>query len=1104
MKLRETPVVTYWRYLLFIVLFMGVASVLLYLAYKDIKSKMIDQLNARQMIHAKQATIGIETFFQERIASLKQLAENEHIVNLDEKGEKMMKNYHSSHGEMGIISRIDKEGRIVFAIPYDPKVINQHVTRMDDFLQVLKNRQVFISDVFSSRRLPKTVLVHVPVVSKGSFQGTLAMLLPVESIFTQYIQDIRVGPDGYAWVISKDGIEIACPVPGHVGNSVFTNCRDFPDILAMAKKMVRGEKGVTTYRFNQIRGKVVTSIKKQAVFLPIHLGNTHWSIVVATPENEVIGNLDDFRNKLILIALLLFMGMAGFFYVLFRNNLLVREIARRKTAEEQIRLQALVLDQIGDLVTITDLSGNISYVNEAQTLSSGYSQDELLGRSVHLYGNDPERGVTQEMILGETIKGGSWRGEVVQYKKDGQEIILDFRTVLVRDDSGNPLAAASIKTDITQRKHTEEALRQSEAALRSFFGITPVGLSILKDNIFQSINKTWCNITGYSESDIIGKTPRMLFENEAEYERVKREVSSRLVERGVASIQTKHLRKDGILRDVILTLATLSLEEPFLENVVVVVDITERLQTEKALRDSQRRLADIIDFLPDATLVIDKDGRVITWNRAMEAFSGIKKEDMIGKGDYEYAIPFYGDRKPTLIDFALHPDQEMEAIYTAIQKTGDILFGETFVPNLPPGDIHISGTASVLRDDKGEIIAAIECIRDNTERKRLEERLKRAEKMESLGTLAGGVAHDLNNVLGVMVGYSELLLEKLPPESPQRRYADHILQSSVKGAAIIQDLLTLARRGVSVAEVVNLNRIIDEYLKSPECEKMKSYHPGVKMTTVLDKDLSNLKGSPIHLGKMVMNLVSNAAEAITGSGEVTIRTENRYLDKPIRGYDAVQGGDYLVLTVSDTGGGISTTDLGKIFEPFYTKKLMGRSGTGLGLAVVWGTVKDHQGYIDVRSEEGKGSHFILYFPVTREEPLKAGKTASLDSFQGRGEAILVVDDAREQRELAINMLSKLGYQVEAVAGGEEAVDYLREKKADLVVLDMIMDPGIDGMETYRRILEICPGQKAVIVSGFSETERVLKAQELGAGAFVRKPYILEKIGLAVRQELDGK
>jgi len=410
----------------------------------------------------------------------------------------------------------------------------------------------------------------------------------------------------------------------------------------------------------------------------------------------------------------------------------------------------------------------------------------------------------------------------------------------------------------------------------------------------------------------------------------------------------------------------------------------------------------------------------------------------------------------------------------------------------------------VLRDDKGEILAAIECIRDNTVQKRLEERLKRAEKMESLGTLAGGVAHDLNNVLGVMVGYSELLLEKLPPESPQRRYADHILQSSVKGAAIIQDLLTLARRGVSVAEVVNLNRIIDEYLKSPECEKMKSYHPGVKMTTVLDKDLSNLKGSPIHLGKMVMNLVSNAAEAITGSGEVTIRTENRYLDKPIRGYDAVQGGDYLVLTVSDTGGGISTTDLGKIFEPFYTKKLMGRSGTGLGLAVVWGTVKDHQGYIDVRSEEGKGSHFILYFPVTREEPLKAGKTASLDSFQGRGEAILVVDDAREQRELAINMLSKLGYQVEAVAGGEEAVDYLREKKADLVVLDMIMDPGIDGMETYRRILEICPGQKAVIVSGFSETERVLKAQELGAGAFVRKPYILEKIGLAVRQELDGK
>ncbi len=1106
MKFRETPFVKYWRYLFFIILFMSVASVLLYLSYADIRHKMIDQLNVRQRIHARQAAFSIETFFQERIASLKQFAEDEHIVTLDDHGMKMMRDFHSSRGGQGIISRIDREGRIIYAIPYDPKVIQQSVTRMDDFLFVRKTHQVFISDVFTSRRGFKTVLVHVPVIRNSSFHGALTMLLPIEPIIAQYVKDIRIGQEGYAWVISRDGIEISCPVPGHVGNSVFTNCRDFPDILAMAKKMVSGEQGVATYHFNKVRGKEITSIKKQAVFLPIHLGNTHWSIVVATPEKEVTGTLDDFRNKLILIALLLILGMAGFFYVLFRNSLLVEEMVRRKTAEERNRLQGLVLDQIEDQVTITDLSGKISYVNEAQTSSSGYARDELLGRNIELYGDSSEKGAMQKRILKETMESGSWRGEVVQFKKDGQEVVLDCRTILVRDGSGNPVAMASIKTDVTQRRCMEEALRQSEAALHSIFKAAPVGLAIVKDRIIQSVNQAWCDISGYSESDIVGRHPRILHVDEEDYERVDQEFSLNLQKRGIVSIQAKNRRKDGVLRDVILTATALSSEEPSPEAVVVVVveDITERLQTEEALRDSRRRLAEIIDFLPDATLVIDREGRVITWNRAIEALTGIRKEEMIGKGNYEYAIPLYGDRKPILIDYALHPDQEITTEYTAIQRRGDVLFGEAFTPNLSPGDIHVSGTASVLRDNKGEILGAIECIRDNTERKRLEERLKRAEKMEALGTLAGGVAHDLNNVLGVMVGYSELLLEMLPAEGSPKKYADRILQSSLKGAAIIQDLLALARRGVAVAEVVNLNKVISDYLKSPEFEKLRSYHPQVKISTDLAENLLNLKGSPVHLGKMVMNLVANAAEAISGPGEITIRTENRCLDKPIRGYDEMREGDYLVLTVSDTGSGISAADLEKIFEPFYTKKVMGRSGTGLGLAVVWGTVKDHRGYIDVQSEEGKGSCFILYFPVTREEPPTTGKTASPLSYLGKGESILVVDDLKDQRELATMILRKLGYQVNSAAGGEEAVEYLKDKKVDLVVLDMIMEPGIDGMETYRRILELHPGQRAVIVSGFSETDRVHEAQKMGAGPFVRKPYILEKIGLAVRNELDRK
>jgi len=407
-----------------------------------------------------------------------------------------------------------------------------------------------------------------------------------------------------------------------------------------------------------------------------------------------------------------------------------------------------------------------------------------------------------------------------------------------------------------------------------------------------------------------------------------------------------------------------------------------------------------------------------------------------------------------------------------------------------------------LHDSRGEAIAAIECIRDITEHKKMEARLHRGEKMEALGTLAGGVAHDLNNVLGVLVGYSELLMAKLPENSSLTKYARHILQSSEKGAAIIQDLLTLARRGVSVSEVVNLNNVIADYLESPEYEKLKSYHGDVLVRKELAADLFNIKGSPVHLGKTIMNLVSNAVEAISDLGTVTIRTENRYVDYAISGYDDVQEGNYVILSVADTGGGIPKKDVGKIFEPFYTKKIMGRSGTGLGLAVVWGTVKDHRGYIEVKSEEGAGSTFTLYFPVTREELIREGKKTDAALYMGRGESILVVDDMEFQRELAANLLGNLNYNIHVVSSGEEAVAYLRNHRADLLLLDMIMDPGIDGLETFRRIREIEPNQKAIIVSGFAETERVRLAQELGAGEYVRKPYNLEKIGLAIRKELD--
>jgi CheY-like chemotaxis protein len=316
-------------------------------------------------------------------------------------------------------------------------------------------------------------------------------------------------------------------------------------------------------------------------------------------------------------------------------------------------------------------------------------------------------------------------------------------------------------------------------------------------------------------------------------------------------------------------------------------------------------------------------------------------------------------------------------------------------------------------------------------------------------------------------------------------------------------LLTLARRGVATSDVVNLNLLITDYLVSNEFAQLQKYHHQVKIETNLELNLLNIIGSPVHLSKTIMNLVSNAAEAMPDGGNISIETRNQYVDRALKGYDDVKEGDYVALSISDTGVGISPKDQKRIFEPYFTKKVMGRSGSGLGMAVVWGTVKDHKGYIHIKSSEDRGTTIDLYFPVTRKE-MREQVDAQIENLMGNGEKILVVDDVKEQREIASRMLSKLNYEVESVSSGEEAIEYIKKKSADLLILDMIMDPGIDGCETYKQILQINSNQKAIIASGYAETDRVKEAQKLGAGSYIKKPYTLEHIGIAIKNEISSE
>ncbi|HOO45990.1 MAG TPA: PAS domain S-box protein [Deltaproteobacteria bacterium] len=530
----------------------------------------------------------------------------------------------------------------------------------------------------------------------------------------------------------------------------------------------------------------------------------------------------------------------------------------------------------------------------------------------------------------------------------------------------------------------------------------------------------------------------------------------------------------------------------------LVEEIEERKRADNSLKKSEQKLHDIFENIPDALYSHDLRGYFIETNPGMKNLLGYTyNEDLpenlnlldISPPRYRYLVREY-------LDHALTKGKS-QGFMRVRRKDGD--------------ELILEYRNSHLHNDKGEVIGVLGAARDITDRiqaekekAKLQDQLQQAKKMEALGTLAGGVAHDLNNILSGIVSYPDLLLMEIPQDSSLRKPLMTIKKSGEKAACIVQDLLTLARRGVTINEPVNINKIILEYLRSPEYEFLQTQNPLIDVETHLESNSMHVMGSATHLSKTIMNLVTNAAESMPDGGRLVIETANRYLDDPVDGFEEFVPGDYIIIRVTDSGIGMSERDRERIFDPFYTKKVMGRSGTGLGLTVVWGAVKDLGGHIHVDSEPFKGSVFTIYLPSTHTSCDSNINNSSLDDFKGNGESILVVDDCMEQREIAEKILSRLGYEVVALPSGESAIEYLKKNRADLVLLDMIMHPGIDGLDTYKQILEYHPGQKAIIASGYSETERVRKAQDLGAGSYVKKPYLLEKIGMAVKMELQGK
>ena len=509
----------------------------------------------------------------------------------------------------------------------------------------------------------------------------------------------------------------------------------------------------------------------------------------------------------------------------------------------------------------------------------------------------------------------------------------------------------SLLEAISQQRLAEEMLRESEERYYRLLELLPEALVIHSEGSIVYVNPAGLRLFGAeSPTQMIGKS--LLDVVHPDYREIMQDRAS-LGEKGLETIplqEQKFLRLDGKAIDVeIVGIAITYLRKPAVQ--IIVKDISERIVTENALRESEHRLANFIDFLPDATLVIDREGKVIAWNKAVEEMTGIKAENMLGKDNYEYALPFYGERRPILVDLAFKPPEEI-AKNPEVKREGLSLAAETYFPMVRGSEAYLYEKASILRDSKGNIIGAIESIRDITDRLKAEAERFRFSKVESLGTLAGGIAQDFNTILTAIQENIGLARSegKLNPKVRDR--LARMDQDCQRAQALSRQLLTFAKGGTPDKKPVSIANLLKEsaMLALPDSKS--------RCELSIPDDLWSVEADEGQINQVIGNLLVNADQAMPEGGVISIRAENILAegepDLPI------SKGKYAKLTFADEGGGISPKHLDKIFDPYFFDN---QQGSGLGLAMAYAIIKNHAGYIKVESQAGVGTTFHIYLPA---------------------------------------------------------------------------------------------------------------------------------------------
>ncbi|MEW5796136.1 MAG: ATP-binding protein [Candidatus Zixiibacteriota bacterium] len=808
-----------------------------------------------------------------------------------------------------------------------------------------------------------------------------------------------------------------------------------------------------------------------------------------------------------------------------RTRALQEELAERKRAEKALEegreLLRATIESTADGILVVDSQGWATHSNK-RFADMWHIPDELLAT------RDDNRLLAH--VLDQLVDAPAFLGKVRELydSRDESTDILNFRDGRVFERYSCPLIQnGTLAGRVWSFRDITERIRATEHMQFTQFTVDHAAESAFwmrQDARFFYVNEAACQSLGYSRQELLAKSIHDIdpnFPTEAwpiHWSELRR--------KGSLTFQSSFRRKDGREYPVEITANYVEFGGKAY-NCAFARDITDRRRTEQAhtilmkvaeaanqtdsleslLKTVQHQLGGLIDTKNFYVALWDSERQLYTFpyshdEHPDEDYSPQRLDgsltDYVRKHGVQLLVD---DRQQRLLDERgeIRSAGTPAAAWMGVPlRTATGTIGVLAVQNYHDPEAYSDADLDWLMSIADPIARVIERKGADEQQRHLREELDRAERMKSIGVLAGGVAHDLNNMLGPLVGYPELILLKLPQDSPIRKHVQRIGTAANEAASVVQDLLTLARRGRYEMVPIDLNAVVEGYLDTPGFAKLRETRGSVTFSAGLDPGIGKIMGSAPHLSKVIMNLVVNAFDAMPHGGSLTISTRRQHLDRLLSGYEDVQHGDYAVLSVQDTGTGIDPADIDKIFEPYYSKKKMGSSGSGLGLSVVYGVVKDHNGYYDVISEVGKGTEFIMYLPITA-----VGEEARKECApEIRGaERVLVVDDDDNQREMASELLGSLGYLVACAANGHEALAVLRRESFDIVVLDMIMEKDFDGLDTYREIIQFRQGQKVIVVSGFSSTERVEEMQKLGAGQYVKKPYTLQTLGAAIRTEL---